>query len=192
MSGRRLLHGKWTIIQVMAVLAVLVGSVIWARSTQAVAPATPGSGVVGVMVANGALPEPVNVKMKIDKGLGGVLENSNTTIDVTRIQTWIITVAPGGTTGWHMHPGPHLIVVAQGTLTYYRGNDPTCTGVQYPAGTTVFDPGFTVHLARNNGTVPVVNYVTQLLSADMLPFRMDVPAPGNPDCPLSLQGWPTP
>jgi quercetin dioxygenase-like cupin family protein len=180
MSGRRLLHGKWKIVQVTAVLAVLVGSVIWARSTQAVAPATPGSGAVGVMVANGALPEPVNVKVKIDKGLGGVLDNSNTTIDVTRIQTWIITIAPGGTTGWHMHPGPHLIVVTEGTLTYYRGDDPTCTPVQYPAGTTVFDPGFTVHLARNNGTVPVVNYVTQLLSADMLPFRMDVPAPGNP------------
>jgi quercetin dioxygenase-like cupin family protein len=192
MSGKRLWLGKWKILQVMAVLAVLVGSIVWARSTQAVAPATPGSGVTAAMVANGALLEPVNVKMKIDKGLGGVVNHSNTTIDVTRIQTWIVTIAPGGTTGWHMHPGPHLIVVAQGALTYYRGDDSTCTGIQYPAGTTVFDPGFTVHLVRNNGTVPVVNYVTQLLSADMLPFRMDVPAPGNPDCPLSLQGWPTP
>ena len=182
MSGRRLSQRKWRIIQVMAVLAVLVGSVIWARSTQAVAPATAGSGAAGVIVANGALLEPVNVKMKIDKGLGGVLNNSNTTIDVTRIQTWIITIAPGGTTGWHMHPGPHLIVVAEGTLTYYRGDDPTCTGVQYATGKAVFDPGFTVHVARNLGTVPVVNYVTQLLSADGLPFRMDVPAPGNPAC----------
>src|SRR4026207_474384 len=124
MSGRRLFHGKGKIVQVMAGLAGLVGAVVGARSTQAVAPATPGSGAVGVMVANGALPEPVNVKMKIDKGLEGVLDNPNPPAAAPRIQTWIITIAPGGTTGWHMHPGPHLIVVTEGTLTYYRGNDP--------------------------------------------------------------------
>jgi quercetin dioxygenase-like cupin family protein len=179
MSGRRLLHGKWTIIQVMAVLAVLLGSVVFARASQA----TPGVGVITVVkLADGAMPQPVNVKMKIDKAPPGVQENSNTTIDVTRIQTYKITLAPRAGTGWHMHPGPHLIVVAEGTLTYYKGDDPTCTGIQYPAGTTVFDPGFTAHLARNEGTVDVVNYVTQLLSADGLPFRIDVPAPGNPAC----------
>src|SRR5215469_17783903 len=33
------------------------------------------------------------------------------------------TIAPGGSTGWHSHPGPAFIVVTQGTLTVYDGND---------------------------------------------------------------------
>jgi hypothetical protein len=30
------------------------------------------------------------------------------------------------TTGWHRHPGPILITVTQGTITYYESDDPTC------------------------------------------------------------------
>ena len=106
MSGRMLLHGKWKIVQIMAVLAVLVGSVIWARATQAVAPATPGSGVIVVKLADGGVAQPVNVKIKIDKGPADVQANSNTTIDVVRVQTYKITLPPGSTTGWHQHGGP--------------------------------------------------------------------------------------
>src|SRR5436190_23090887 len=29
--------------------------------------------------------------------------------------------------GWHTHPGPSLVIVTQGTVTEYRGDDPTCT-----------------------------------------------------------------
>ena len=38
------------------------------------------------------------------------------------------TIAPGGSTGWHSHPGPAFIVVTSGTITLYDGNDPACTG----------------------------------------------------------------
>src|SRR5438105_15230133 len=31
-----------------------------------------------------------------------------------------ITVDPGGSTGWHSHPGGAIIVVKQGSLTVYR------------------------------------------------------------------------
>ena len=37
------------------------------------------------------------------------------------------TINPGGSTGWHSHPGPAFIVVIRGTLTVYDGDDPTCT-----------------------------------------------------------------
>jgi hypothetical protein len=30
------------------------------------------------------------------------------------------TIDPGGSTGWHSHPGPAFIVVTQGTLTVYQ------------------------------------------------------------------------
>src|SRR5712691_11021926 len=36
-------------------------------------------------------------------------------------------IAPGGTFGWHSHPGPSIVLVKSGTLTLYRGADPTCT-----------------------------------------------------------------
>jgi quercetin dioxygenase-like cupin family protein len=171
MSSRsRFRKGKWTVIQVLAVLAVLVGSVIWARTSQATPPATPGSGVTLVTLADGRLPATVRV-----------IVGANNDNKVARIQQYKITLAPGGTTGWHQHGGPHLIVVASGTLTYYKGDDPTCTGVQYPAGTSILDPGYTTPLARNEGTVDVVNYVTQLLPDPGI-FRIDIPAPGNPHC----------
>ena len=58
------------------------------------------------------------------------------------------TIDPGGSTGWHSHPGPAFIVVTQGTLTVYDGNDPACTPHVYGPGTGFLDPGFGhVHLA---------------------------------------------
>jgi len=156
------------VVQATAVVAVLAGSIIWAGTSQA----TPGSGVTVQLLAQGNLPEQVQVKVKAGT------ENK---IDVFQIQTYKITIPPGAFTGWHQHGGPHLIVVASGVLTYYKGDDPTCTGVNYPAGSSILDPGFTTHYVRNEGTVDVVNYVTQLLPV-MGIFRIDIPAPGNPAC----------
>ena len=31
-------------------------------------------------------------------------------------------------TGWHTHPGPSLVIVTQGTVTEYDGDDPNCGG----------------------------------------------------------------
>jgi quercetin dioxygenase-like cupin family protein len=73
------------------------------------------------------------------------------------------TINPGGSTGWHSHPGPAFIVVTQGTLTVYNGDDPTCTPHQYSAGTGFLDPGLGhVHIARNQGTTPVTVVQTYL------------------------------
>ena len=45
------------------------------------------------------------------------------------------TVAAGGYSGWHTHPGPSVVLVKSGTATVYDGDDPNCTSVRYPAGT---------------------------------------------------------
>ena len=93
------------------------------------------------------------------------------------------TIDPGGSTGWHSHPGPAFIVVVRGTLTVYDGNDPTCTPHRYGRGTGFLDPGFGhVHIARNEGKTPVTVVQTYL---DVPPGgspRIDAPAPGN--CPF--------
>src|SRR5262249_30734788 len=48
-------------------------------------------------------------------------------------------IAPGGTTGWHSHPGPSLIHVVAGAVTNYEA--PSCTPHVYTAGTGFVDPG---------------------------------------------------
>ena len=93
------------------------------------------------------------------------------------------TIAPGGSTGWHSHPGPAFIVVTQGTLTVYDGNDPACTPHVYGPGTGFLDPGFGhVHIARNEGTTPVTVVQTYLNVPPGGSPRIDAPAPGN--CPF--------
>ena len=105
---------------------------------------------------------------------------SNAPTDTVVLTT---TIAPGGSTGWHSHPGPAFIVVTQGTITLYDGNDPTCTPHRYGPGTGFFDPGFGhVHLARNEGTTPVTEVVTYLNVPPGGSPRIDEPAPGN--CPF--------
>lgn len=94
------------------------------------------------------------------------------------------TINPGGSTGWHSHPGPAFIVVIRGTLTVYDGNDPRCTPHRYRPGNGFLDPGFGhVHIARNAGSTPVTVVQTYLNVPPGGSPRIDAPAPGN--CPFS-------
>lgn len=92
------------------------------------------------------------------------------------------TWQPGGTTGWHSHPGHSLITVTAGTVTVYEGNDPACTPHVYTAGMGFVDPGGGhVHIVRNEGSVVAQTVTVQLVPADSA-RRIDVPSPGN--CPF--------
>jgi quercetin dioxygenase-like cupin family protein len=87
-------------------------------------------------------------------------------------------VAPGGSFGWHSHPGPSLVIVKAGTLTFYEASDPTCTPSVHTAGDAYVDEGTDVHTARNEGTVDAIVIVTRLIPAGSAP-RIDEPDPGN-------------
>jgi quercetin dioxygenase-like cupin family protein len=92
-------------------------------------------------------------------------------------------IAAGGTTGWHSHPGPSLILVVAGTVTNYMSDDPTCTPHVYTAGMGFVDPGGSdVHILRNETSAQAETIAVQLLPMDA-PRKIDVtPAPGN--CPF--------
>jgi quercetin dioxygenase-like cupin family protein len=92
-----------------------------------------------------------------------------------------VTVAPGGTTGWHTHPGPALVLVKSGEFTLYDGDDKSCHGTVYKAGQSFVDAGFGhVHVGRNEGTTNVEFYVVYLAPAPTgQPLRVDAPSPGN-------------
>ena len=92
-----------------------------------------------------------------------------------------VTIQPGGTLGWHYHPGPSFVVVKSGTATFYMGDDPTCTRHVIPTGGTLFEPANMVHIVRNEGDAPLVNVVVQLVPTGA-PRLISVPSPGN--CPF--------
>jgi len=90
--------------------------------------------------------------------------------------------APGGTSGWHTHPGHSLITVTAGTVTAYEGDDPDCTPRVYSQGMGFVDPGGEhVHVLRNEGSVEARTITVQLIPAAAV-RRIDAPDPGN--CPF--------
>jgi quercetin dioxygenase-like cupin family protein len=91
------------------------------------------------------------------------------------------TIAPGGSFGWHSHPGPSLVIVKSGTATFYLADDPTCSPHVVPAGSGFVDSGGDVHVVRNEGNVDLVTVVVSLVPADAA-RRIDQPNPGN--CPF--------
>jgi quercetin dioxygenase-like cupin family protein len=87
--------------------------------------------------------------------------------------------APGGSTGWHSHPGHSLIIVTAGTVTDYEGHDPDCKPHVYKTGMGFVDPGGDhVHILRNEGYVEAKTIAVQLIPADAA-RRIDVADPGN-------------
>lgn len=157
--------------------AVLTGALIAGRAS-----ATPASGFVGTTIAKGrfenidvmnqAFPSPSAppwLSMQKTKGPSDLYVQSN---------VWV----PGGSTGWHTHPGHSLILVTEGAVTAYEGHDPSCGARVYSAGTGFVDAGGDhVHLLRNEGTVPAKTIAVQLIPANAT-RRVDMPAPGN--CPF--------
>jgi hypothetical protein len=128
------------------------------------ASATPGTGTVGQPLARVAVQD----TFKIDTSAAS---------DVAIVK---VAIAPGGETGWHSHPGPHLIAVAEGTLTVYAADDSACQPKAYPTGTGLFSRGTgDVRNERNEGAAPVVLYVTYVIPAGSV-ARADEPKnPGN-------------
>lgn len=86
---------------------------------------------------------------------------------------------PGGSTGWHSHPGHSLIIVTQGTVTDYEGNDKNCTPHVYTAGQSFVDEGGVhVHIIRNETALPAATVAVQLIPTKQS-RRIDAPDPGN-------------
>ena len=69
----------------------------------------------------------------------------------------LLVFQPGGSTGWHSHPGPVVVVVKTGALTERHSNG--CVTV-HPAGSTFFETKDEVHLAENQTGAVTEAYVT--------------------------------
>ena len=92
------------------------------------------------------------------------------------------TIPAGGSTGWHVHPGPTFVIVTSGTLTRYEGSDPTCTGASFGPNTGFVEAPGGVHIARNQGAGAVVGMVAYLDVPVGGTVKTVVASPGN--CPF--------
>ncbi|MCV0402560.1 MAG: cupin domain-containing protein [Chloroflexi bacterium] len=130
----------------------------------------------GTILARGAFAAPTDVKIK--STLGGQFRVMNVKNSADAIVQQV-TIGPGAMTGWHSHHGPVVVVVAEGTMTLYQSDDPSCTGETYSAGQVFVDPGQgNAHNARNEGSTGVVLYATYF----------DVPPGAGPGIPAANPG----
>jgi quercetin dioxygenase-like cupin family protein len=142
-----------------AALALLLIAVSTAVATSPV-------GLSAEILAAAGMTEPTQVKVQLGNGFGAPR-------DVDTVVTGRFEVAPGGTFGWHRHPGPVIVSVVQGTLTVIEAD--ACAEAQYGPGQGFIEAGHDAHTAINEGSTTVVLYATFLLPAGAGPL-IDEPA----------------
>jgi quercetin dioxygenase-like cupin family protein len=88
-----------------------------------------------------------------------------------------ITIAPGGSTGWHYHHGQVFGMIRQGTLTHDAANC-TADGI-YPPGASISEASGPehAHIGRNLGPEPLVMVVVYI-QPEGTPLASEVPDPG--------------
>ena len=144
-----------------------------------VALATPPSGLTSELLARGAAGQ-----FRIhDESMGLKMEARRDT-DVAVVKA---TLAPGGTTGWHGHPGPSIVIVKTGTLTmregghgHHHGHSHSgwrrCSEQTFAAGTSFVHPEHE-HEFVNDSDVAAEFYVVYLVPAGATPLLNDVATP---------------
>ena len=147
---------KWLfVVAVVGVTAYAAGAVL----------ATPPSGLTNVPLARGTNVSDGTIPLQVGT-------------DVAMAQ---ITVDPGGSSGWHSHPGGAIIVVKTGTLTVYESVGSQCQATTYSAGQAFIERPGEVDQVVNTGTIPYVLLVTFPRVPQGTSARTDEPDPGN--CP---------
>jgi quercetin dioxygenase-like cupin family protein len=144
-----------------------------------------GIGLVGVITAvtvapGGATPPSGLTQVPLARGTN----TSDGTIPLqvgTDVAMAQITVDPGGSSGWHSHPGGAIIVVKTGALAVYRSIGGQCQTTTYSAGQAFVERPGEVDQVVNTGTAPYVLFVTFPRVPQGESARIDVPDPGT--CP---------
>lgn len=130
-----------------------------------IALATPPSGLTNVPLARGN-----------NESDGTIPLQAGT--DVAMAQ---ITVQPGGSSGWHSHPGGAIVVVKDGAVTVYRSIGSHCQTSTYGPGQAFIERHGEVDQVVDTGTAPYVLFVTFPRVPQGESARIDAPDPGT--CP---------
>lgn len=137
---------------VAASLATMVG----------VALGTPGSGFTVVPIASG----------EIDRRFAiGQAAGQSTVVARFRFD-------PGGTTGWHTHPGKTVVLVTEGEFTVYRDHNGECRSRTYQPGEGFVEARKSVHTGVNEGDDLVKLVAVFFRIPEDGTTRIDQPDPG--------------
>jgi len=93
-----------------------------------------------------------------------------------------ITVAPGGFSGWHSHPGGAIVVVQQGEVTLYTSVGNHCDVATYTKGQAFVERPGELNNAVNRGSTDYIIFATFPGVPVGGASRIDQPNPGT--CPV--------
>jgi len=169
----------WAVLVGLVAVALYVGNVL-------ATPQTPQPGFSGKTLAMATFDE-IDSHVQSEPDWQEKLMTKGSSDLYVQQNTWNPAAPPDGcgcipTSGWHTHPGPSLVVVTQGSVTVYDGDDPTCTPHVYTANTpdnSFLDiGGGQVHMIRDESGAPAQTIAVQLVPQGA-PRRQDAPDPGN-------------
>jgi quercetin dioxygenase-like cupin family protein len=145
-----------------------------------------GVSVLALVVVGAALATPPKgaTTTPITRATLGTFADQNAGIKVQSKQRWAdvaiakVVVEPGGSSGWHHHPGVALASVKSGVVTFY---DEKCKKTIYKAGKGFLESHDRPMLVRNHGKVNAVFYVTFIIPTKTTEegTRIDDPKPKN-------------
>jgi quercetin dioxygenase-like cupin family protein len=116
------------------------------------------NGFVSTVLARGSFSDAIDATFRIKEDRATKVVHVD---DPTQMVMAKVTFAAGAALPWHTHPGPALVTVTAGELTFVDGDD--CSVRRYSAGASFMDAGQGhVHVAFNATTAETVLYVTYL------------------------------
>jgi quercetin dioxygenase-like cupin family protein len=177
----RWLHPHRVLIPVAAVAAVAGGAFAcrdtttpkeFSKTPPTGASETMGVGFTSTVIARGNLGT-FHMKSKAAGYDVELKSHDNTDIAVANIG-----ITAGGSSGWHSHPGPVIVVVKSGTISFYRAENCNCAPNTYGPGASFTEQGGLVANATNKGAEDVVAVAT-FFAPPGAALRIDAPKPDN-------------
>jgi quercetin dioxygenase-like cupin family protein len=121
------MNSRWIVALVAAAVLAASGAALASHVT----PVDPATVPTGFLAAHNTIGDvPVSALARA------------VTPDGTELFIQHVRLAGNAATGWHTHPGPALVAVASGSLTYQDAEAHSCRSVTYVAGKGFVDRGF--------------------------------------------------
>ncbi len=148
-------------------VVVAVASTILAVLALGPAGATPPAGFTPTLLAKGT------TARALTEQVGGMKFQADGPVDMYTVAG---TFDPGGSSGWHSHPGFVFVTVTAGTLTRYVSD---CDKRRYTAGQVIVERPNQVLVVRNETSSPVEEIATQFFPGGTVITRDDQPQPAH-------------
>jgi quercetin dioxygenase-like cupin family protein len=150
-----------------AILLVAVGVTVLALVVGAALATPPNKGATTTLITRATLG-------KFEAHNQGIaVESKQRSADLAIVR---VVLEPGGSTGWHHHPGVGPAAVKSGAVTFYEED---CQKSVYKAGEGFLESHNKPQLVRNNGNSKAVFYVAFIIPTSTTEegLRIDDPQP---------------